>query len=91
MPPRIDYEYLAIQVQERVQAEVPDLLTHLSMLSVSDNIVNFPNSQSRHDDGNLAMLLASRSHRDLNILTKSSEKVHKAFDGKSPGLAPHEA
>ena len=37
------------------------------------------------------MLLASRSYGDLNILTKRSEKVHKALDGKGPGLAPHEA
>ncbi len=37
------------------------------------------------------MLLASRSHDDLNVLTKSREKVHEALDGKGPGLASHEA
>jgi len=49
-PLRIGHEYLAIQVQQRVQAEVPDLLTHLSMLSVSDNVVNFPNALTPNHD-----------------------------------------
>lgn len=39
LPVGIDHEYLAIQVQQGVKAAVPDLLTHLLMLSARDNQV----------------------------------------------------
>lgn len=39
LPVRIDHEYLAIQVQQRVQAVVAHPVTQLQMLSVSDNNV----------------------------------------------------
>lgn len=39
LPVRIHHEYLAIQVQQRIQTAIADLPTSYSMLSVSDNLV----------------------------------------------------
>ena len=41
LPGRIDNQYLAVEVQESVQARITILfLTHLLMLSFTDNFVN---------------------------------------------------
>src|SRR5436309_1990054 len=47
-------------------------------------------SEQLRDEGDLALFLAGGPDDDLNVLAKSGEKVHKAFDGKGTCAIAHQ-
>jgi hypothetical protein len=47
-------------------------------------------AMSPHDDGQRAMLLASRAYRNLDVLAERGEELHELLDRNTPRSVPHQ-